>query len=79
MVLCINMVHLVPRSGAVDFYSSAPYSLSVLTFCLYSSPTRASTVSGTLVAKTDSKNLLFHANVTGKHHEETVDRTGRGR
>jgi hypothetical protein len=36
-------------------------------------------LSGTLVAKVTSKNLLFHANVTGKHHEETVDRTGRGR
>ncbi|MBD3700087.1 hypothetical protein IE989_24195 [Klebsiella pneumoniae] len=79
MVLCINMVHIVPRSGAVVFCSSVPYCLSFLTFSLNSSPTRASTVSGTLVAKTDSKNLLFHANVTGKHHEETVDRTGRGR
>jgi hypothetical protein len=36
-------------------------------------------LSGTLVAKSHSKNLLFHANVTGKHHEKTVDRTGRGR
>lgn len=36
-------------------------------------------LSGTLVAKVTSKNLLFHANVTGKHHEEIVDRTGRGR
>ncbi|MFV3360854.1 hypothetical protein ACNI5L_34325, partial [Klebsiella pneumoniae] len=61
MVLCINMVHIVPRSGAVVFCSSVPYCLSFLTFSLNSSPTRASTVSGTLVAKTDSKNLLFHA------------------
>ncbi|CTQ28197.1 exported hypothetical protein [Klebsiella pneumoniae] len=53
--------------------------MSFLTFCFNSSPTLASSVSGTLVAKTDSKNLLFHANVTGKHHEETVDRAGRGR
>ncbi|WP_204371122.1 hypothetical protein, partial [Enterobacter cloacae] len=36
-------------------------------------------LSGTLVAKSNSKNLLFHVNVTGKHHEKIVDCTGRGR
>ena len=32
-----------------------------------------------LVAEVYLKNLLFHTNVTGKHHEKTADRTGRGR
>lgn len=34
---------------------------------------------GTLVAKVNHKNLLFHANVTGDYHEKIAYRTGRGR
>jgi hypothetical protein len=70
LVLCIKMV----QGRGVK--SSVFRSVRVLSGFKENSPLR---LSGTLVAKTDSKNLLFHANVTGKHHEKTVDRTGRGR
>jgi hypothetical protein len=70
LVLCIKMVHKGGAKMASVFAPPAFYqALRKPRFAL----------SGTLVAKTDSKNLLFHANVTGKHHEKTVDRTGRGR
>ncbi|WP_310826830.1 hypothetical protein [Pseudenterobacter timonensis] len=72
----------LPSFGAINFrgnrqVSSALFFLSLI-YAAFAARWRFACF-GTLVAKVNHKNLLFHANVTGDYHEEIAYRTGRGR